>query len=580
MGAFVYLRHSDAERPRAEARAHPAVAQMALRGLELKNVLSRPGFALYVYRKRRFDYDNLVEFGNGDFIAATGTLFYSGQYGEPALRQLFDDFRSRRLSFENLCGQFAVWIYTSGELTLFNDYRGLYQVYHSPDYGCISSSFLALYTACGDLAPCRQEVYEYLAFSMFYGTGTVVRGMHRLDRSQVLRLLPSRTTSPKPIRLPGPATASEDDFANLLEFNHERLCRIFGTYVDAFGDRISIGLTGGYDSRLILAYLRHCGSRPRVYVQGLPGSADVITAKAVAAAAGFGVEHDADEAKPEFRPETFEATLLEAWRYVDGLSPSGLFQNWSLVASRRAQVERPERLRLYGMAGEMYRRSLALPNRRMSFHEFFTVQADKLDTASFGGTFDKAGMYRAVGDKMMAAMALPDRTLSPVDAELTYPHFRLACNSGWQMSAQNERAHALVPFGEPLLSHAASYVGMRYRRRGRFQAALTSKADPLLARLPLAYGFAPVAGPGWRARIREIANESVPIGLRPHLHRRRTRRKRSGTLPFYLQDDYLAAVFPDGAPHVAEYIDLRRETNPAVISRALTLEIVLAGRFR
>jgi hypothetical protein len=209
------------------------------------------------------------------------------------------------------------------------------------------------------------------------------------------------------------------------------------------------------------------------------------------------------------------------------------------------------------------------------------VQADKLDTSSFSEMFDKRVLYRSVGDKMIAAMGLPDRSLSPVDAELTYPHFRLAFNSGWQMSVQNERAHALVPFGEPLLSHGSSYVGMRYRRHGRFEAALIGRADPALAAVPTAYGYAPVDGPGRRDRLRDRANEAIPVHLRPYLHRYRTRRKlERSSLPFYLQGDYLAAIFPQGTPHVAPFIDLGKERNPAVISRALTLELLLSGRLR
>ena len=59
----------------------------------------------------------------------------------------------------------------------------------------------------------------------------------------------------------------------------------------AFGDRISTALSGGYDSRLMLALLRACGVAPYVYVYGYEDDCDVQVARSIAAGEGFALVH-------------------------------------------------------------------------------------------------------------------------------------------------------------------------------------------------------------------------------------------------------------------------------------------------
>jgi asparagine synthase (glutamine-hydrolysing) len=313
-------------------------------------------------------------------------------------------------------------------------------------------------------------------------------------------------------------------------------------------------------------------------VQGPDDSADVRVAKAIAEAGGFAIEHDRFEAKPELSRGDFPERLQSGYNYIDGFNPSGLFNGWSLSADERSQVPRPERLRLYGMAGEMYRRNLALPNRLCTLLEFLTVQADKADCSAFTAAFSKRSVYDSVGDKIVEALQLRERRLTPEQTELCYPHFRLAANSGWQMTVQNERAHALIPYGEPVLSYPSGKVQMKFRDLARFEAALIEYADPVLAAVTSNYGHAFDRPPGWRARLRARTLHLVPIRMRPVIQRQRARFRRPASLPFYLQAEYLSVVFPDGFPLMSPYVDISAIKDPLMLSRALSLELLLSGK--
>ncbi|HNP35089.1 MAG TPA: hypothetical protein PKK10_04495 [Woeseiaceae bacterium] len=578
MGAFLYIRRpAPSEQAAQDSVAQRSILQMQSRGLQHKALLARNGFDLHIYSKRRFETENVLEFENGSFIVATGTLIYRNRIGNAALAALFEDFTRERLTFENALGHFAVWIYHAGRLSLFTDYQGMYQVYRDETWGLISSSFLAVHAACKTRTPSAQEIYEYLCFSHYYGNQTIIKEVSRLDERFIHQLVPGHSETLKRIRLP--EFDPQADFDAQVERTHELLGNYFGALAAAFGNDQSLGLTGGYDSRLTLACLRHCGVSPRVYVQGPDSSIDVRIAKAVAAAGNFKIDHEPDAAMPAFTRDEFAARLQSAYHYIDGFNPAGLFNSWSLSANERSRVPRPERLRLYGMAGEIYRRNLPLANRPCTIERFLTVQADKADYSSFTDSFDKRGFFRAVGAKNVAAMQLDARRLTPEQTELSYPHFRLARNSGWQMSAQNERAHALVPYGEPALSYASGGIRMEFRDLGRFEAALIQRADPVLAAVTSAYGHAFSEAPGLKRRLRTSLLRAVPVAARPLMYRLRAKRRQPPDRAIFQRADYLSAIFPDGFPHVRPLVNVNEIKDAAMLSRALTVELILDGRF-
>lgn len=577
MGGFVYFRCDDASGTAASGAGARALRMMNARGLEVAAVVKRPGFELHLYRKRRIQHDHLVEFDNGDFIAASGTLIYDGATGSRALTRLYDAFNSGEASFENLHGHFAVWVYSRGRLNLFNDYRGWQHVYHDVDFNLVSTSFLAIHAGTRICEPNMQEVYEYLTLSFYYGRRSLLKGINRLDRRYVHQLLPHAAAQEKPFGFAD--CAERGAFEDQVEHLHDLLRRYFECLVDIFGDRVSLGLTSGYDSRMTLAYLRLCGCRPNLYVQGPDDAIDVTVAKQIAAATGLPIAHDADAARSVIAKPDFERQVLASALYLDGVDHTGLFEDWALVAHARAQLPRSERLRLYGMVGEAFRRSISLPERNVSVRAFLRAWGEKTDNSSFRKPFSKTAYLRRIGDKLAEEIQLEGQSMTPVETQLAYPYFKGPANEGWQMSAQNERAYVLCPYADPGLIEAMRKVPMPYRRYGRFQSALMTRADPQIAAMPSSYGYSFSEGPPMLARWRTNAKHAIPTVLRPHLYRLRARRRQRAPRPYYLQRDYLRVVFPDGCPHLSPLLDLDAERDTGILSRAYTLEMLLSGRF-
>jgi hypothetical protein len=66
--------------------------------------------------------------------------------------------------------------------------------------------------------------------------------------------------------------------------------------------------------------------------------------------------------------------------------------------------------------------------------------------------------------------------------------------------------------------------------------------------------------------------------LRPVIQRQRARLGRPASRPFYLQTEYLSTVFPDGFPHMSPWVDIDAISDPLMLSRALSLELLLNGK--
>ncbi len=130
----------------------------------------------------------------------------------------------------------------------------------------MTSSFLAAAALAETLTIDPQSLYEYVLVGAPFANRTIFDEIDLVNPDTLLCFHPKGVTSTQLARVPHDWRRAR--FGELLEFNHATLRRYFAMLVDAFGARISTGLSGGYDSRLMLALLRACGASPYVFVYG------------------------------------------------------------------------------------------------------------------------------------------------------------------------------------------------------------------------------------------------------------------------------------------------------------------------
>jgi len=559
MGAFLLRERRDRE-PAADPPGH---------GLSLAKRVAGPDCELWLYRKANGGGGILYRVpGSHDFCAVVGTLVYDGLSGQAAARALFRDFDGRHAPYAKARGSYAVIACREGEWSLWTDQLGSYKVYADADTGAWSSSLLSLLDASPRRRLDTQGVYEYAFQGATYGDATVVDGIRLLPANGLYRPL-ARSFEAGP-----PWWSAAADYPSpraALDACLGSAGRLASELVQASGGALDSALSGGYDSRLLLALLRAAGCTPRLHVYGAAQSADVRVALEIARRLQLTVEHT-DKRRwrdPAARP--LEAIVAENFERFDGLPTDGIFDHGADLATRMDRCA-DGRLMLNGGGGEIYRNFFYLPDRTFRPRELIWSFYSKYVPAFCSSYFDAAAYTGTLTAKLAATLGVSSRArLSRRDVERAYPAFRLRYWTGRNTSVNNRLGAACTPFSEPSLVAAALRIPVAWKHAGRFEAAMLARLDPELAACPSAYGHDFLHPPPWRRRLEEWLTRQRPPWLRRYSYRLQA------SLRNPLPDDCLAGRprsewLPAGRSTMACYFRLERINDAAVLARVASLE--------
>jgi hypothetical protein len=577
MGGFLYARKAPGETIEATRSRHlRSLGALSAKGLQPGATIDGGHYAVFVYGKAQGKTENVWRGSGQDFSLSTGTLFYRGLMGEQALGALHRDFPGGPGMFADLAGQFCVLLSKGGLLWLFNDLYGSYHVFANDDCSVVSNSFVAVARSLGRRTISAQGLGEYLADGTTYGEGTVLEGVRRLDSDYVhgldslsARVLKANPYLPLDSRLP---------FEEQVERVTADLEGYVGLLHDHFGDAVSLALSGGYDSRHLVALLRAAGVKPYLYVYGPPDAADVKTAKVIADGEGFTLHHVDKRLQGQVEPERFPEIVAEQFHLHDGQGLYGAFGNGSDLATRRLRTE-TARLHLNGSCGEVYRNVFLLPNRRMRVGTFVRARHNWADWTIFAQGFDRDEYFRCLEEKIKASIGVQGDLLDRTQIEKIYPRIRARYRVAPCISVNNVHSHALAPFTEPRFAVPALGIPLRYKEHGRFHAALIRRIDPALARYPSVYGHSFEGSIPLKVRLRTLGIVQLSVLLEPLARFVKRRRQPRGVAhPWYLSEPYLRTLLDLDSLEIARHVHVDRIKGSSMLSRVLTVELLLRDR--
>jgi len=533
------------------------------RGFRTPQRLEAGAFELYRYDKLLVSSECVVHQSPGDLAVAVGTFFYQGRSGAAALKGLADDHRAGELDWSQLSGTFCVIVVTGETLTLLCDRYGSYRVYHNRSSTIYTTSLPSLAEALPDLTVDDQGVFEYLFLGTLLGRKTLFHEIARTPTNSIVEL-GEHDAVERP--LPSLSVETEHaDFDELLDKHLGLLRRAFAPVADVHGDCVCTALSGGYDSRLMLALLRDQGVRPRVYVYGRPEDADVRVATQIARGEEFPIEHIDRSSYPEVSPSRLRQIVSRNFDALDVLPLSGLLENGSELATREERSSNGE-LMLNGIGGEVYRRP-NLTDREYLLREVVWHFCCRFDPSVMTSRFDEESYCANIGEDLRGELEFTGQNLSGLEAEDTYLRFFFRSWAGHNTSINNALSWALTPFRDDLEAYQeARRLPHDMRWFGRFQAALINRLDPRLASYPSAYGHPFTVPPGPELQQRERARAEPPAFRR---HRQPEKRREWGP---ELSRAHLAELFDPDFPRLSAYIAPHRVTDQGLFRRICTLE--------
>jgi hypothetical protein len=510
---------------------------------------------------------------NGDFVFVCGTCVSDSGIGVVTAARLEEAGRSAPTGEDPIMGHYAAIINRSGQTEIKLDRFGGYHLFYNLAAGIVSSSFYAICTVLDGLTLSQQSACEYVFNGVVSGNETLFNEVALTPIGATIRI------GPRGLDVVRPALQVTRDFTAetreaSLDHSMALLDRYFAAVARSFGDRVGCALSGGYDSRLILACLRRHGACPRVYVYGSPPEGDVLLASEIARQEGFALAVIDKNDQPTIPPAQFVETAYRNFLAADGYDWGGIFQNGAEIAESARRVQ-GDVIAFNGGGGEIFRNFFYLRDHEYTIRQLLWSFYSRFDPAILTPTFDSAGYYGGLERKVIDLLGSDERRLARPTVEWLYHSFRCRAWDGKVDSIAGRYGFTAMPYLERSITEHASGLHLTWKNHGAYEAELIRRADYRLARYPSIYGHDFAGPPPLSRRLADYATYIRPPRLRRYTYRLKHVRRRLGDWPGYLATLYREAVLPGGAEVLTRLFRFDQIRDEAQFARILSLEYAL-----
>jgi len=481
---------------------------------------ARPGFRLMLWSAETRSTAFRLDLGGGDFIAVAGSFFYDGQYGEAAARAFHAAFDPATFKWKHTSGQYVLALAKAGHIHVVNDSLAAWNVYQDTDGSYAAAGFLEALILTERPTFDAQGIYEYVFVGFALGATSFVSEIRALMPYRILTLGEDgrfrEQTQGNPIER---APMRDVPLEGMAAYQLETLTKRFDAYAPIRGTTLISSLSGGFDSRLMLAAFLPAGLTPRLFVYGKDTDADVRSARKITDYLDMPLDHfDKGALRARMRgdrPDT--ETLLY---YFDGWKEDGLLGH---DIDLRDRLDRGARgsFMANGKCGEIYRHYYYLRIGKSGMTKDDLVRAvfarpvphimtDALAPEDFS---------RTIRDTFFGIAGFDEARVSQNDLDYLYSAVRLGNAAGRDITVNHRFSHALYPFVEAELCGPSAAATFQHKLYGRLEAHMIAGLDRGLADVETAYGFNMLEGPGLKYRLKMHDSYNRPAWLRHLLPR-------------------------------------------------------------
>lgn len=506
---------------------------------------------------------------NGDYVVATGMFFFRGEAGINALQRFYDHLDPDRPEISETMGHFTLAVRKHGKCLLMTDALSTCKFYIDPQKQLISSSFLVVAALSGSGGIDAQGCYEYAWNGVAFGERTFLDGVRTLPVRQGLLL--EREGGARDLRMP---VLEAPQYETLpLEERVDRqldgIRAIIELYVRRFGDRINLSMSGGYDSRLLLALLLEAGIRPKLFVYGQPANAEVQIVATMARGENLSLMTVDKGAVPPPAERAYAAVVAENSRLFDGWKVYGsIFDGGADALDRIRRVE-DGHVKINGSGGEIYRNFFYLWDRPFSVREIVWSFYGRYAPSWCTERFRSLDYEDKVSDSILFAIGATDPILDRSQVELVYPLFRTRYWTARDVALNLRFGPALFPYMEPRAIAGTSTIPIAWKSHGSFEGRMIRRVHPRLAAYPSTYGRTFAADPGLWSRAKSLTTYARPPRLRKYSYRFQHMRGHSDGLR-----GWITHVVDPSFPHMSNFFHMSKIADDEVFERVATMEYI------
>lgn len=499
MGAF-FLHHKDI---RIDTDSLNAVYKK--KGFSAPHVADIGNYRLYLYGKRLIKADNFY-YDGGNAVYACGSFFYKESGYAQSLRSLLSDFLNGSIIYDQLYGNYILIFFTKNDskIAVITDPPVIKNIYFDKERQILSTDFLALMAA--KVRPYtfnRIAVIENLTTGNLITPDTYVTEVNRVDKVNFIdlgKLFPGIS-----FKKPVPAL-----FENITDRNaavndaNERLSEYFRSangITRQFGAHL--GLTGGFDSRLLLIHARK--HLPGLITNSFwrPDSKDFLYAKQLSEKSA--VEFISFE-RGDYIKSSVDEMIESSYYFFDGQIRSQ--NNWSeefSASDYATKIASGHFIGFHGCGGEQYRNSERILHEKgftdYVYYDWLIRQGDKL----FLDDILKNELLRSVRDKIRRLTGISGKRIGLDQVKRIQNEVWIASNRATRINVLNQLMFYFAPFTEYQISYPAYRYVPFLGSSSAFEIEMINKADKELASVITNYGYAPLQGEPFISKLLSLA---------------------------------------------------------------------------
>jgi asparagine synthase (glutamine-hydrolysing) len=439
-----------------------------------------------------------------------------------------------------------------------------------------STSFLVVASLVDDPSINPQGCYEYAWNGVAFGERTFLNQVRtvRFNHALVIdREVTSFEVADLSLRTPETAGFSLDD---LVDFQLDGIRSVIRSYADLLGQRINLSMSGGYDSRLLLALLLEAGVRPCLFTYGKADDPEVRLVEAIAASENLPLEKIDKSEFGEPPHEQFHDIVCENMRLFDGWKVYGsIFEDGADALDRTERVANGH-VKMNGSGGEIYRNFFYLPDKKYSVRQVVWSFYSRYQSSWCTTAFQEDEYEQNIADSILSAIGLSRPLLDRTEVEMVYPLFRTRYWTARDVCVNLGFGPALFPFMEPRAVAGSFDIPIKWKNHGLFEGRMIRRINPRLAAYPSSYGHSFATDPRLPTRAKYLSTYLRPPYLRKFSYRLRhiTRKE----FPWYLKREYLSQVIDTSFPFMQPLFLVEKITDPDVMERIATIEFICQKR--
>lgn len=445
---------------------------------------------LYLYKKQLVDAENhYSEIDN--YIFAIGTVVYKGLSYRETIRQLLRDYVQNNIDYNRIIGSYCAIFYVNGKLAIMNDAFNVCELFTDKEERFICSSFLASANAVGKLTIDRFASLEKLLTGYIVGENTLF--------NEVKRIIPSGYQGKWNFHKWSPLIVPVAD-RNRRKSVHDRTGKIKAYLEDieklAEEYKPELGLSGGYDSRLIFAAAQnawpfkldiHTHSTEGVNIHDVEKKIVTELAEATDTKLNIVPTHNLDY----YSGEEIESILKDGYYYFDGRCAYNMGA-FSPTYTRKYKVDTVSghSLTLNGLGGEVYRNYYMNVKPFVSTKQWMKakVYPNGVDYVVDKETFGAIHTY--ICEKMKKMLPIQwGKWISAFQIKRYYSEMRMPDCDALNCNANNQMEFYLTPFIERIMVMDAYKARHFIGSSGEFQAEMIKNLNPLIASFNSHYGY-------------------------------------------------------------------------------------------